>query len=402
MANTNIGKTKRSTDEIIDGAIDRQQSWLDNRRRFTRNFLKRFNVFHSPEQQVVVKKKKNQQTQKQNNSLGWRAYWFPIVCALIVFLLAVFVVFFKINAPVKVVAPNSTPVPEPIVKTVNTNTNTNTDTAKTSTQEPKSTKNVNINHNALSFDLVRIEKSGNIIVAGRNSHESNVSIVINKKVVATEHTNKDGEFVYAPVTALKPGNYVLYLVDADKNIKSEDSVFLYISDQGYKNSVSLLMTKNGSQVMQAPVLMDGDLIVSKIDYLDTGRMVVTGKALPRLRVSLSLDDKYLGFARVSDYKNYGLGANVGKLESGKEYKLNIRLHDGHGTTIANIEHKFIMPEMTDDNNTFYTVRRGDCLWIIARNFLGRGVLFTMIAERNTIKNPDLIYPNQLLQIPLKN
>jgi nucleoid-associated protein YgaU len=115
-----------------------------------------------------------------------------------------------------------------------------------------------------------------------------------------------------------------------------------------------------------------------------------------------LDDKYLGFARVSDYKNFGLGADIGKLESGKEYKLNIRLHDGEGTTIANIEHKFVMPEMTGDDNTFYTVRRGDCLWIIARNFLRCGVLFTMIAERNTISNPDLIYPNQLLQIPTKN
>ena len=162
------------------------------------------------------------------------------------------------------------------------------------------------------------------------------------------------------------------------------------------------MTKNGSKVMQAPVLADGDLIVSKIDYLDTGRMIVTGKALPRLRVSLSLNDKYLGFARVSDYKNYGLGADVGELKSGESYKLNIRLHDSEGTTIADIEHKFIMPEMTGDDNTFYTVRRGDCLWIIARNFLRKGILFTMIAERNTIKNPDLIYPDQLLQIPTKD
>jgi hypothetical protein len=135
--------------------------------------------------------------------------------------------------------------------------------------------------------------------------------------------------------------------------------------------------------------------------MSNGRMVVTGKALPRLRVSLSLNDKYLGFARVSDYKNFGLGADVGNLESGKQYKINIRLHDGEGTTIADVEHEFVMPEMTGDDNTFYTVRRGDCLWIIARNFLRRGILFTMIAERNSIKNPDLIYPDQSLQIPVK-
>ena len=372
MANANIGKTKRSTDDIINDAIDRQQSWLDNRRAFTRNFLKRFNVFEKKEEKVVVEKKK-----ENKNKSVLKAYWFPILCALLVILIALFVLLFKVNAPVKVFAPS---VPEPIIRPV------------------KQT----VKQNTPSFDLVRIEKSGNIIVAGRNPKETNISVVINKKVVATAHTNKDGEFVYAPNDALKPGNYVISLIDTDKNIKSADSVFVYISEQGYKNSVSLLMTKNGSKVMQAPVLADGDLIVSKIDYLDNGRMIVTGKALPRLRVSLSLNDKYLGFARVSDYKNYGLGADVGELKSGESYKLNIRLHDSEGTTVADIEHKFIMPEMTGDDNTFYTVRRGDCLWIIARNFLRKGILFTMIAERNTIKNPDLIYPDQLLQIPTKD
>lgn len=380
MANTNMGKTKRSTDDIINDAIDRQQSWLDNRRAFTRNFLKRFNVFEKNDenQKVVINKSVVVEQKKETrNKSVLKAYWFPILCALVVILIALFIMFFRINAPVKIIAPT---VPEPIIRSV------------------KQT----VKQNTPSFDLVRIEKTGNIIIAGRNVRESNISVMINKKLVATVHTNKDGEFVYAPNDVLKPGNYVISLIDTDKNIKSVDSVFVYISEQGYKNSVSLLMTKNGSKVMQAPVLTDGDLIVSKIDYLDTGRMIVTGKALPRLRVSLSLNDKYLGFARVSDYKNYGLGADVGELKSGESYKLNIRLHDSEGTTIADIEHKFIMPEMTGDDNTFYTVRRGDCLWIIARNFLRKGILFTMIAERNTIKNPDLIYPDQLLQIPTKD
>ena len=375
MASTNIGKTKRSTDDLIDNAVNRQQDWLENRRAFTRKFLQRFNVFQKPEQKSSpVIKSSAKKTSRNRRVL--RAYWFPIVCALLVVLIAVFIMLFRINAPVKVIVPA---VPEPIVRQV---------------------KNVE-KRTTPSFDLVRIEKSGNVIVAGRNVRESNISVVVNKKVVATEHTNKDGEFVYAPNKAWKPGNYVISLVDTDKNIKSADSVFIYISEQGYKNSVSLLMTKNGSKVMQAPFLTDGDLVVSKIDYMDNGRMVVTGKAFPRLRVSLSLNDKYIGFARVSDYRNFGLGADVGKLESGKEYKLNIRLHDSEGTTIANVEHVFVMPEMTGDDDTFYTVRRGDCLWIIARNFLRRGVLFTMIAERNNIKNPDLIFPNQNLQIPVK-
>ena len=190
------------------------------------------------------------------------------------------------------------------------------------------------------------------------------------------------------------------MIGVEGNVKSEENVFVYVSERGYANSVSLLMTEDGSTLLQAPtMLVDGDLVVSKIDYLDTGRIVVTGDSLPRLRVSLSLNDKYLGFARVSDHKHFGLGADVGTLETGKEYKLTIRLHDGDGRTIAEVTREFTMPEMTGDDDTYYTVRKGDCLWIIARNFLRRGILFSIIAERNNIENPDLIFPKQLLQIP---
>ena len=373
MANTNIGKTKRSTDELINGAIDRQQSWLDNRRKFTRNFLKRFNVFHA--------EKENPQTtkpvvKKKNHSV-LRAYWFPIGCALIVIMIAITVMFKQVNKPVKVIVP---PVPTPVIKPVEK-------VEKQIVSKP-------------SFDLVRIEKSGRIVIAGRTPKETVVSIVVNKKVIATEHTDKKGEFVYSPIKAFAPGNYVISLLDTTNNVKSEDSVFVYVSERGYENSVSLLMTKNGSKILQAPKLQDGDLIVSKIDYLDTGRIVVTGKALPRLRVSLSLNNKYLGFARVSDYKNFGLGADVNKLKSGETYTITIRLHDGDNNTIATVEHKFVMPKMTGKDDTYYTVRRGDCLWVIARNFLRRGILFSIIAEHNNIVNPDLIFPNQLLQIPV--
>ena len=162
------------------------------------------------------------------------------------------------------------------------------------------------------------------------------------------------------------------------------------------------MTSDGSTLLQAPkMLRDGDLSISKIDYLSTGRIVITGDGMPRLRVSLSLNGKYLGFARVSDHRHFGLGADVGDLKSGEEYTLTVRMHDGDGRTVANVSHQFVMPEMTGDDDTFYTVRRGDCLWIIARNFLRRGILFSIIAEKNNIKNPDLIFPKQNLQIPVE-
>lgn len=371
-----IGKTKRSTDDLIDNAIAQQNDWLENRRTYTRGFLKSLNVFAKKSDKNTEKQNENPQKKERKQSV-LAAYWFPILCALVVILIAMWVAFVRTPAPARIVIVPEVPVP--VVQKV----------------EKKELVTIP------EFDIVRIAPNGDIIIAGRWIADKNISIVVNNQIIATERTNSVGEFTYTPNSAWKAGNYTVSLLGADPEIKSNEKVFLYISEHGADNSVSLLMTKDGSTLLQSPsILKQGDLAVSKIDYLDTGRIVVTGTAMPRLRVSLALDGKPLGFARVSDFRNFGIGADVGDLESGKEYVLKVRLHDGDGRIVATVLHKFVMPEMTGDEDTYYTVRRGDCLWIIARNFMRRGVLFSIIVEKNNIENPDLIYPKQVLQIPV--
>ena len=373
-----MGKTKRSTDDMIDDAIAQQNDWLENRRSYARRFLKTLNIFARPSNKKASENKPAPTPRKEKSNRGalLHAYWFPIACAVLVLLVLIWVMFIRTTSPQRVVI-------VPVIQ--------------------ETTQKVIGENEAPSFDIVRIERDGNIVVAGRWAPNKNISILVNGKIVATERTNADGEFVYAPKKPLAPGNYTISLVGADTNMRSINKVFLYVSEQGYENSVSLLMTPKGSTVLQVPsTIYGGDLTVSKIDYLENGRVIVTGDAMPRLRVSLWLDDKYMGFARVSDYRHYGLGADIGKLESGREYTIAVRMHDGDGRTIANIKHAFTMPEMTGNDDTFYTVRRGDCLWVIARNFMRRGILFSMIAERNHIENPVLIFPKQKLQIPLVN
>ena len=50
----------------------------------------------------------------------------------------------------------------------------------------------------------------------------------------------------------------------------------------------------------------------------------------------------------------------------------------------------------------YTVKKGDCLWNIAKKFYGKGSDYTKIynANKGAIgKNPNLIYPGQVFTIP---
>lgn len=371
----NKNKINRSTDRMIESAIAQQNDWKTNRRDYANRILKTLNIFARPKsEKATLNIAADAETNVvKTRSNGLRAYWFPILCAFIVIFVAIWVAFTHVRNDVR----GTAAVAEPIVRTVRTS-------------------------DIPTFDIVRIAPDGTITVAGRWLPHQNISIVVNGKIIATERTDSNGEFVYSPKRVFDAGNYTFSLIGADPDVKSTENVFVYISEHGYENSISLLMTTDGSTLFQAPaMLQDGDLKISKIDYLDTGRIVITGDGLPRLRVSLSLNDKYLGFARVSDHHHFGLGADVGELKSGEKYTLTIRMHDGDGRTVAQVGHTFTMPEMTGDDNTYYTVRRGDCLWIIARNFLRRGVLFSIVAERNNISNPDLIFPRQLLQIPTK-
>ncbi|MFC1681181.1 peptidoglycan-binding protein LysM [Pseudomonadota bacterium] len=50
---------------------------------------------------------------------------------------------------------------------------------------------------------------------------------------------------------------------------------------------------------------------------------------------------------------------------------------------------------------YYEIQKGDTLWAIAKVHLGNGAKYTEIfeANREVIKDPDLIYPGQKIRIP---
>ncbi|MDE6590150.1 MAG: LysM peptidoglycan-binding domain-containing protein [Oscillospiraceae bacterium] len=50
----------------------------------------------------------------------------------------------------------------------------------------------------------------------------------------------------------------------------------------------------------------------------------------------------------------------------------------------------------------YTVVKGDSLWAICKKFYGDGSLAYKLATANNIKNPNLIYPGQVLTLPDKS
>lgn len=92
-------------------------------------------------------------------------------------------------------------------------------------------------------------------------------------------------------------------------------------------------------------------------------------------------DKYISF-KLQEYKEFGVAVPIDSTTKKKK--------------------KSTSTEKTNPKNSgYYVVKKGDCLWNIAKKYYGDGSKHTKIynANKNIIKNPALIYPGQKLKIP---
>ncbi len=94
-------------------------------------------------------------------------------------------------------------------------------------------------------------------------------------------------------------------------------------------------------------------------------------------------DKYISF-KLLEYKEYGKKSMV-VVQSNK----------------VTIKKESATPKVNPKSNGVHVVQPGDTLWAIAKKYYGNGVQYTKIfnANRDKIKNPNLIYPGQKLVIP---
>lgn len=127
------------------------------------------------------------------------------------------------------------------------------------------------------------------------------------------------------------------------------------------------------------------------------------KAIYDTNIKVSLEDY-----TITDTTDEGFDNKVKiKLKQYREYStktINITIKQYQqpvvNRTVTNNDTKNIA-SASNTSGQNYTVKRGDCLWNIAKKFYGNGSKYTTIynANKDKIKNPNLIYPNQILWIP---
>ena len=138
-------------------------------------------------------------------------------------------------------------------------------------------------------------------------------------------------------------------------------------------------------------------------YFKVVRTFPNGKLLFDTNIKVSLEDYDIkedvkeGFdvvvsVKLKQFRDYGTKiCTVINEESSEEAEVTVAVEETRPAETS--------PEPS--SNQSYTVKKGDCLWNIAKKFYGNGSKYTVIYEANKdkITNPNLIYDGQVLTIP---
>jgi len=274
-----------------------------------------------------------------------------------------------------------------------------------------------------SFDVVRINPTGDAVIAGRAAPGAQVTIYDGDKPIGTVKADERGEWVLIPKKPLPPGNRELSLVAKmpdGSTAKSEDVVVLAVPEAGKDvagraakepaKPLAMLVPRKGlatKKVLQKPSVpggvASGGVSLDVVDYDDDGNLSLSGKAHPGAKVFVYLDNKLLGSADVGADGAWRLRPE-GRVSPGL-YKLRVdEVRDRK--VVARVELPFARAEPLRDfaGEAFVVVQPGNSLWRIARRTYGEGVKYTLLfdANKDQIRDPDLIYPGQVFAIPRTN
>jgi nucleoid-associated protein YgaU len=273
-----------------------------------------------------------------------------------------------------------------------------------------------------TFDIVRVNPQGDTVIAGRARPNSEITVLQGNKVIGRARADKRGEWVLVPQTPIAPGTHTLTIVSrrADgTEVSSDQSVVVVVPERG-KNvagspttgpsgSLALAIPKDGTRapvVLQMPGgIGDARLSLDAIDYGQAGSSLgLSGRAPPGTEVRVYLDNRFIGRATADDKGIWRLNPGI-DIPAGL-YKMRVDRVDAAGKVTARVELPFsrATPVSGLATGTVVFVQPGNSLWRLARRSYGEGLRYTEIYEANKdqIRNPDLIYPGQVFVLPTVN
>lgn len=289
---------------------------------------------------------------------------------------------------------------------------------------------------APSFDVVRVEKTGETVIAGRAAPDSDVNVTTQDGTsLGRTKADASGAWAIVPEQPLSPGSHEIGVESQNAEgagALSEEVVVVVVPERktaapkaaepksagasdaatppaGGEQVLAVLTPRQGggSKVLpQEPEdgIVHGDLVLDSVDYNEDGMAVVGGRAAPGSRVVIYLDNRLLGdsVAGVDGRWSYAPKDPVAE----GLHQLRVDQVDGSGKVIARVETPFSREAVraASADEEFVIVQPGNSLWRIARRTYGHGLQYSVIyqANKDQIRDPDLIYPGQVFELPATN
>ncbi|MDH7796178.1 nucleoid-associated protein YgaU [Beijerinckia sp. GAS462] len=334
--------------------------------------------------------------------------------------------------------------------------------AKPQSTNPEPSKSAADKPQKPQFDVVRVEPSGETVVAGRAAPNAKVTLFATGKPVGQATANAEGQFVILPPT-LPPGDHLLSL-EADA-VASDQTVAVVVPKPGSRDVIVALAEPDkptrilsdakpqaGPVAGSAPASSAAPSVtIRTVEAQDGGGFFLSGLAAAGARVRLYLNGAFIAMAETAADGHWSMRIEKGMSPGKYAVRADLVAKDGVGvaaraevpfdypgagavaaaadkregtgpstasasqtsqraaatqaaaapsaekrTGTAGTAQSTIVPELRTAR-----VERGDSLWRISRTVLGQGMRYTQIydANANQIRNPDLIYPGQVLVVP---
>lgn len=264
------------------------------------------------------------------------------------------------------------------------------------------------------FDIVRINKAGDAVMAGRAAPGAKVIIASGGKEVGSATADGNGQWVFVPSTPLGPGGHELTLAEqmpGGTTRAGKGSVLLVVPAQpagtetasaGTAGPLSVLTSPGGPQVMQGGAAPGpGGLGIGAVEYGASGQMQIAGAAPPGATLRLFLDHRPLGEAKADAQGRWHLNPAIAATPG--DHHLRVEQLGQDGAVLAQAARDFprALPGEAAPAAGRIVVRQGQNLWLIARRTYGAGIRYTIIfrANRRQIRDPNLIYPGQSFALP---
>jgi nucleoid-associated protein YgaU len=266
---------------------------------------------------------------------------------------------------------------------------------------------------APSFDIVKVDPSGHAVIAGRAAPGAAVQVLDSDKALGQVTADDRGEWVLVPTDPMAPGERQLTLEATDPatgaKTKSTDTVALAVAtptpSSASPGTVAVLLPGNANQpaqALQTPNARGGSLSLDAAEFNDKGELMLSGHAAPGATLHLYADNQPLATVTADDQGKWSSTAPRPQGASQGNIELRVDELAGNGAVAHRIAQPFEPPsQVAAGAGGQYTVQSGNSLWLIARKTYGSGQHYTVIfgANKEHIRDPNLIYPGQVITLP---